>query len=137
MNLIKQEEMLPMLVSVCPSFADKWQEHKEEYKDQENYFHYIALADFARHLTELEKREQTAEFEKVFQLVERFHFEGDDNVQNAVVVGLLENLKLNPEIEGETFVKYLNSESLKWWSEIGKFWSGKIHYIGETYDAES
>jgi hypothetical protein len=132
--MITQEQMLPMLVEFCPTFAEKWQEHKEEYKDEENFFHHLALADFARHLTELEKNNQTGDFEKVFELIERFNFDGDDNVQNAVVVSLLENLKLNHEIDGEIFVKYLHTESLKWWSEIGKFWSGKTQYIGQTYE---
>jgi hypothetical protein len=37
--MIAKETMLPMLVDACPSFADKWQEHKQEYNDEEDFCH--------------------------------------------------------------------------------------------------
>jgi hypothetical protein len=42
--MIREEQMLPMLVEVCPTFAEDWQNHKEEYKDEENYLHYVGLS---------------------------------------------------------------------------------------------
>jgi hypothetical protein len=91
--------------------------------------HYVTLGDFARHLFELERQNKIEDLERIFELIERFNFEGDDNVQNAVVVGLLENLKMSPISNGEVFVKYLGNESLKWWSEIGKFWKSEIQNL--------
>jgi hypothetical protein len=138
--MIKESQMLPMLVEVCPTFAEKWQEHKEEYKDEENHLHYIALADFARHLFELERQNQTENFAEIFELIERFNFEGSESVQNAVVVGLLESLQNiagNNNFDDQVFLKYLRPESLKWWNQVHKFWDGEIQYIGQTYNEES
>lgn len=139
LEVVKEEQMLPMLVEVCPTFAEKWQEHKEEYKDEENYLPYVALGDFSRHLFELERQNKTENFERIFDLIERFHFEGNDYVQNAAVVGLLENLQNFGEendFENQPFLKYLKPESLKWWNQVRKFWTSEIQYIGQTYESE-
>ena len=130
--MILKEQMLPMLAETCPSFADKWEEHKKEYADEENYLLYIALGEFARHLIELEKQNQTSEFESVFELVEKFHVEGEHYVSEAATIGLLEGLQNNLGSDAETFVKYLKPETLKWWNELNKFWDGEIKYVGET-----
>ncbi len=137
--MIEEEQMLPMFVEVCPTFAEKWNEHKEEYKDEENYLPYIALADFARHLFELERQNKTENFERIFELIERFHFEGNDYVQNAVAIGLLENLQnfsKENDFQNQVFLRYLEPESLKWWNELQKFWTGKSQYIGQTFSEE-
>lgn len=128
--------MLPMLVKVCPSFADKWRKHKQEYADEKNYLPYIALGEFARHLIELEKQHQTSEFEKVFETVEKFHLDGEHYVKEAAVIGLLESLQNNLGNEAEIFIKYLRTETLKWWNELNKFWNGEIKFVGQTLNGK-
>ena len=130
--MILKEQMLPMLVETCPSFAEKWVEHKKEYADEENYLPYIALGEFARHLIELEKQNEKSEFENVLELVEKFHIEGEHYVKEAVVIGLLESLQNNLGSDSDKFMKYLKPETLKCWNELNKFWNGKIRYVGET-----
>jgi len=113
-------------------FSEKWEAHKKEYDDEENYLPYIALGEFALHLIELEKHEQTSEFEEVFELVERLHIEGEHYVKEAATIGLLESLQNSLGNDAEKFVKHLKPEALKWWNELNKFWNGENKYVGET-----
>lgn len=135
--MIKKDEMLPMLVEACPSFADKWQKHKNEYEGEENYLPYVALGEFARHLIKLEKQNQTNEFENVFELVERLHLEGEHFVKEALTIGLFESLQNNSENDTEKFIKYLKPESLKWWNELNKFWSGENQFVGQIINGKN
>ena len=130
--MIKREEMLPMLVESCPSFSEKWEEHKKEYADEENYLIYIALSEFAQHLIELEQEDQTSEFEDIFNLIEKFHIKGEHYTKEAVTIGLLESLQNVLGIDELKFVKYLKPETMKWWNELNKFWNSEIKYVGET-----
>jgi len=131
-EMIAKEEMLPMLVESCPSFAEKWSEHKQEYHDEKDYLPYVALGELALHLIELEKRNQISELENVFEVIEKLHLEGEHYVKEAATIGLLEGLQNNLGSEAEKFVKYLKPESLKWWKELNKFWNSEIRYVGET-----
>lgn len=93
-----------MIVETCPSFSEKWEEHKKEYADEENYLLYIALGKFARHLIELEQEDQTSEFEDVFKLIENLHIEGEYYVREAATIGLLEGVQ---NILGSDAVKFV------------------------------
>ena len=121
-----------MIVEACPSFADKWQKHKQQYADEENYLPYMALGEFARHLIELEKYNRTSEFESVFELVEKLHLEGEPYVKEAATIGLLEGLQNNLGNDAKRFEKYLKPNSLKWWNELNKFWNGENQFVGQT-----
>lgn len=134
--MITKEEMLPMLVEACPSFADKWQEHKKEYHDEDNFLPYIALGGFARHLIDLYRENKTSEFEKVFQVVEKLHIEGEHYVREATTIGLLEgiqNIAGSTNLDPEVFYNYLEPVSSKWWNELNKSWNGEIKYVGQTF----
>lgn len=131
--MINQEEMLPMLVA-CPSFKDKWREHKAEYADEENFLPFLALAELARHLIGLENLNQTKEFEAVFETVEQIHLQGSPSVKEAITIGFLEALQNNLSDEANKFVKYLKPESLIWWNELNKFWNGETKFVGQTVD---
>jgi hypothetical protein len=135
--MITKEKMLPLLIEICPSFSEKWQEHQQEYKAEEAFLPYVALGAFASHLVELYKQSQTNEFEKVFEVVEKLHIEGDDFVKEAATIGLLESLQNHAEhnsISHEAFEKYLHSVSAKYWKELNKFWNGEIKYVGQSFN---
>lgn len=38
--MIRNEEMLPMLVEACPSFSNEWEEHKRFFNEEENFLPY-------------------------------------------------------------------------------------------------
>lgn len=137
MKLTKQNEMLPMLVGVCPSFADKLQELRNLFEEELTY---TELGAFANHLVDLYKQGKTDEFAKVFNVVEKFYIEGDEFVKEAATIGLLEglqNIAGNRDLEPEVFFKYLKPVSTKWWNELTKFWNAEIKYVGETINEKT
>jgi hypothetical protein len=131
--MITKEQVMPILLSACPSFTGKWAEHSA-YREDENLL-YIDLGEFSRHLVELHKANQVEEFPVVFDAIEKLHYEGDDYVKEAMTIGLLEGIQNNAEhskINPEEFTQYLRPQSAKWWKQLNGFWGGKIPYVGST-----
>jgi hypothetical protein len=128
---ITKEQVMPLLLEACPSFTRKWEEHRAFY-DNEDLL-YVDLGEFAHHLVELHKWNQTSEFPAVFNVIERLHLEGDDYVKEAATIGMLEgiqNVAGNLDIDPELFALYLKSESAKRWHQLNDFWGGKIPNVG-------
>jgi len=131
--MITKQEMLPILVKACPSFAQKWDDHKLEYYDEEDFLPYIALGALGRHLVELYEQNATDEFAKIFAEVERLLTNGEDYVKEAAKIGFLESLQNNAEHAGldpQVLVKYLGPASANGWTELQKFWAGEAKFIG-------
>ena len=130
---ITQEQVTPLLIQACPSFTEKCEEHRAFY-DHEDLL-YVDLGEFAHHLVELHKTNQTGEFTAVFDVIERLHVEGDDYVKEAATIGMLEgiqNVAGKLGVDPEVFAPYLKPESEKWWRRLNDFWDGKIPYVGTT-----
>ncbi len=131
--MITKEQVMPLLLEACPSFTEKWEEHRAFYDDEDLL--YVDLGEFAHHLVELHKTNQTREFPAVFEVIERLHLEGDDFVKEAATIGMLEgiqNVAGNSGLNPEEFSQYLKAESAKWWRQLNDFWDGKIPNVGAS-----
>ncbi len=129
--MITKEQVMPLFLRACPSFTAKWEEHRAYY-DNEDLL-YIDLGEFAHHLIELHKTNQTEELPAVFDVIEKLHIEGEAYVKEAATIGMLEaiqNVAGNNGINPEEFTCYLKPESAKWWRELNDFWNGEIQYVG-------
>jgi len=129
--VISKEQMIPLLLQVCPSFQSKWQELKDDHEDE---LPYICCGKFAAHLLELYKNSQTSEFPAVADVIEQLHVEGDGYVKEAATIGILEGIQNvwgNNDADPENFVRFLKPESKKWWYELNAFWNGERRYVGE------
>src|SRR5687768_18578856 len=116
--MIKQHEMLPLLVEACPSFTDTLKDYREFFDEELTY---TELGAFANHLVELYKENKTDDFEKVFDVVEKLHIEGDKFVKEAATIGLLEglqNIAGNKDLDPEVFYPYLKPVSAIWWNDL-------------------
>ena len=94
---------------------------------------YVDLGEFAHHLVELHKANQTNEFPAIFEVIERLHLEGDAYVKEAATIGMLEgiqNVAGNSDVNPEEFSQYLKPKSAKWWRSLNDFWDGKTPFIG-------
>jgi hypothetical protein len=134
-DMITKEQVMPLLLEACPSFTEKWRAHSADWQDESLI--YIDLAEFNRHLIELQRNKRVEEFAAVFDVVEKLHLEGDDYVREAATIGLLEgiqNVASHPEtgVDAEDFLQYLKAESAKWWHQLNDFWEGKIPYVGAS-----
>jgi len=121
------KQALDIFFRACPSFQAASQSELDDWYDSESgLLLYIALAAFARHLVGMLERGDTKHFPIIFQEVERLQLEGNDHVQGAIVVGLLEKLQnLNFYTTGnpEQFRRYLGPTSEKAWDELYKMWA--------------
>ena len=121
---------MDVLIDVCPSFRPAWDAFREDWKTSvDDLPHYLVLADLARHLIGMLERSETESFAAIFQVVERLQLEGDDYVQEAAVVGLLEDLQnrnLHSITEPRQFLPFLGKESSKAWDQLYAFW----HRVG-------
>lgn len=124
--MIVKDDMVPLLLDACPSFAPAWGEFLAEWRGEDHQPQYLAFGDLARHLIGLVERGETAELPAVFRVVERWHLEGDEYVRTAATVGLLEDLQnLNLHEHGTDpalFRAMLAPESLRCWDELAASW---------------
>lgn len=128
---------MPLLLKACPSFAERWKEHRECYGQEELL--YVDLGEFAHHVVDLYNQNQTQEFPMIFRAIERLHIEANEYVKEAAIIGLLEgiqNISGNRGLNPEVFAQYLKPESAKWWRKLNDFWNGKTGSLsGKKNDA--
>jgi hypothetical protein len=127
--------MFEPMLAVCPSFTATWAEFCAEWAmEPEGLPLYIALGELARHLVDRLRSGVTEEFPAVFQVVERWHCEGDDYVREAATIGLLEGIQNNAGHAGiypGVFERWLLPESKKWWDKLDRFWEGDTRALRE------
>ena len=126
-RMIAKNDMMPLLLDVCPSFMPTWESFQDEWRQEADAAPlYLVLADFARHLIGMVERGEKAVLIAVFTAVERLIVEGDPYVREATVVGLLEdlqNLNLHPNgTAPEQILPYLGPASARWWGKLDRFW---------------
>ncbi|MEH6467944.1 MAG: hypothetical protein V7722_09960 [Porticoccus sp.] len=128
--MITQQEMFNPMLEVAKGFVPVWEEFIEEWKEEKELLQYLALSELARYISDLIKKEEKEELKGIFEVIERWHIEGDCYVKEAATVGILEDLQ-NTNIVGagipEIVKTYLLPESKKWWLKVYDFWEkGKI-----------
>jgi hypothetical protein len=117
--------MIGLMLEVCPSFRPSWEEFLDYWADDKDPPLYLALADLARHLISMLAKNKTSSFPRIFEVVERWHVEGDHYVKEAATVGLLEDLQntnLHETTQPEDFRPFLLPESERWWDKLYGFW---------------
>ena len=118
---------MPLLLNDCHSFSEKWRKHLASNGDDQLL--YMDLGAFADHIVDLHQQNQTQEFPTVFDSIERLHIEGDDQVRDGAILGLLEGIQNtagNRGVDPEVFAPYLKPESAKWWKKLNDFWNGDV-----------
>ncbi|MBX7104031.1 MAG: hypothetical protein K1X57_08110 [Gemmataceae bacterium] len=124
--MITKDDMLPVLLDACPSFAPAWQEFLAEWQGEADLPLYVALSYLAWHLIGLVERGEGGELPAVFRVVERWHLEGDEYVHTAATEGLLEDLQnwnLHEHgTEPAQFRAMLGPESLRCWDRAAASW---------------
>jgi rSAM/selenodomain-associated transferase 1 len=127
--MIARDEVMPLLVAACPSFAKPWDEYRSGplYEAEQLYLH---LGEFAVHLVGLLARGETGELPSVFAAIERVHVEGDPEAREAATIGLLEGIQNVAGDAARGFEQYLGPESARWWSELNRFWKAEVPYVG-------
>jgi hypothetical protein len=127
--MIDGARMMELLLNACPSFEPDWQEFLDDWADNpEPLPYFVALSAFARHLSLVMARGNDQVLRQVFATVERLIGQGDEYVQNAATIGLIEDLQnsnLHRGTTPEQFIPYLLPQSRRWWRKIDILWTGQ------------
>ncbi|MEC9343305.1 MAG: hypothetical protein VYD64_05615 [Pseudomonadota bacterium] len=121
-----RSNMFEPLMQADPSFREKWDTFLEEYRSYDELPLYLALSELARHLVQDLETGNTHRFEAVFDVVERWHVNGDPYVKEAAAIGLLEDLQngnLHRKTSPDDFLPWLQPETLAWWTRVNEFWA--------------
>jgi hypothetical protein len=113
--VIDRDHMFEPMLVACPSFVEAWNNccedawafSRELGENSRELPIYGALSELASHLIEKIETGDTKKFPTVFDVIERWHIEGDAFVQLAAAVGLLETVKLAD-----------GAEEKPWWKEF-------------------
>lgn len=128
--MIKRGDMFEPILEVCPGFLPTWQAFCNEWAGESERPEYLALADLARHLIAMLEQGKVSELKAVFEVVERWHLQGDSHVKEAATIGLLEGLQnesLHNTTSPDDFLRFLLPESRFWWGKVVGFWeTGQI-----------
>ena len=128
--MICKNEMLNLILKASPSFKPIWEEFLEEWKGENDLPLYLVLGDLARYIDFLVDKNNERELVSIFEVVEKWHLEGDSYVKEAATIGLLEGLQNTNQTNSKKLNKiesYLLPESKRWWNKVNEFWEkGKI-----------
>lgn len=133
--------MFDLLLEADPSFGPRWEAFLSEWRDEPDPPLYLALSSLANHMADHLKAGRTSPLDRTFEVVERWHVEGDAYVSEVATVGLLESLQgigtgaFKRMILGGTrsadFEQWMRPETLRWWNKLDRFWrgdSGALHH---------
>lgn len=121
-----RSNMFEPLLQADPSFRGKWEKFQEEHRSDDKLPLYLALSELACHLIQDLETGNTHRFGAVFDVVERWHINGDRYVKEAATVGLLEDLQngnLHRKTRSDDFLPWLQPETLTWWTKVHEFWA--------------
>ena len=97
-----------------------WETEIEEYGGIYNIFSLLA-----RYVEDLLKNKQNQEIQSIFNLVEIWHINGDDLLQEATTIGFVEEIiSLNPKhnYKDEEFLPFMGKETKFWVKQVKGFW---------------
>ena len=130
--MLARDDMFTPLLEADPTFLPRWREFLSEWSDEPDDLPlYVALWELAHHIIEMQRAGNTAALQKVFDVVERWHIEGDRYVSEAATIGLLEGIqnilvsgKSSEGVLGSDFEPYFGPETRRWWDKLYRFWDG-------------
>jgi hypothetical protein len=125
--MITPDQMFAPMLLACPDFKRQWEAFTADWDSlkRKPLPYYLLLNELARHLTHKLAIGETSQFAGVFAVVERWHVEGDDYVQTAASIGLLEDLQNPANYRGRKpsdFVPWLGPVSKIWWDKVEEYW---------------
>lgn len=124
--MIHPDQMFVLILEAYPEFSSHWNEFYDEWSEEPVDFpYYLLISDLVRECSRLLAAGHEAEIRKIFDVVERWHLEGDPYVKEAAVIGFVEDLQntnLHSGTSPDDFIQFLGPEGLYWWPKVERFW---------------
>ncbi len=124
-EMIDRTRMMSAIVAAFPDFAATYDAVVAEWKDEPETPHYLALAEYSRHIISLLQTGDRPQLQTAFEAIERLLTEGDEYVREAATIAILESLqntKLHSTTEPEQLLPFLRPVSLRYWKKVEDFW---------------
>ena len=125
--MIDRDQMFEPMLEAHPAFASLWGSFVDEWSnDPEGLPHYILISDLVSECCRMLNDGEHEHIRRILAVVERWHTDGDENVQEAATVGFLEGLQnrnLHTGTEPTEFIQFLGPESSYWWTKVERFWT--------------
>ena len=139
MNEITAQHVMESLRKTSKGFSLIIDELIEEYGEDEIDWNtnieeyagiYTVFSSLARYVEKLLENNKKEEIQNIFNLVEKWHINGDAYIKEAVTIEFVEGIvSLNPEhhMKNEPFLPFMGNETKYWAIQVKEFWnSGKI-----------
>jgi hypothetical protein len=125
--MIISNEVIPLFLGACPSFQIPWTEYFQQNRENSGDCNlYSDIAVLAQYIINLALSDKTEELQHTFDVIERVLENGDEYVQEAITLGLLEEIQNLAQENGlllNQFETYLKSESKRRWDLLITFWT--------------
>lgn len=121
---MKKDEVVPLLLAACPSALPRWR----EYSRKESIGAYIDVAEFVHHIVEGYAEGRMDECPAFFAAIEKMIAEGDQEVIDLALAGLIEgvqNVASHEPFGYHVFEQWLGPLGRQGWAEIEELWKGK------------
>jgi hypothetical protein len=122
--VIHKDEMIPMLLAVCPEFRTRWEEHVA-YWSGEPAGVYNDIGEFVAYLLDSYEQGQIDCVRAAFNMLERFLGEGDAETKERAVIGFIEdvpNASSWRPFGANAFLPFLGPHSQVGWAEVERMW---------------
>lgn len=123
-----EAEVMPRLVAEFPGFRARWEKHLEWWEG-EPAGNYNDIAEFVHFVVQdLYPSGGTEDLQHVFDLMEHWLTNGNENLRGLITIGFLETLQNAASWQAfgrEAFIPFLGPQCHQAWNEIEKTWAGK------------
>ena len=123
---IKKADMIPLMLEACPVLKPQWDEYLAERKDDADPPLYPFIDEIANHVVGLVDRGEYDDLAAIFDVVERWHLEGEHYVREAATIGFLEGIVSWEEKHREqqkVLESWFRPETARFWVKLHNFWS--------------
>lgn len=121
------DDIVPLFLSACPGLKNPWDEYLEKNRDREERLRFIEMAVIARYIVHCLKSGDEGSVSGAFMVVERCLAEGDDQVRQLVIVGVLEDIQTLSgweDVDLRAYDSYLGDKARGAWEELRQAWMG-------------
>ena len=128
--MITTDTVFDTLTSASADLKNRWETYiNREYSNHDyktNRLDYVDIGLICRFIVEKFKQRETNDFGIFFDSVEMLIVNGDQDIKNLIIVGLLEGIQNNSGNENvdyhNGFNHWLKPETKKAWEELIFFW---------------
>lgn len=121
---MKTDEVVPLLLAACPNALPKWR----EYSLEESAGPYLDISVFVHHIVDGYAEGRHDECPAFFAAIEKMIAEGDQDVIDLALAGLIEgvqNVASHESFGYHVFEQWLGPLGRRGWAEIEELWQGK------------